>query len=148
MYNFKTQAEFEQWKSHIPEKVNNLKQRLSGKIDFADDYLSVCNALNLWLLENYQSIADIESDTETWDALSCLIGELLIKEIDSEWSIELDPLNTSDVNFGLPIVSKAFSGYCPAYTITTLIHRKRTDFLAESITKRKKFYESRYLADR
>ena len=61
MYDFKSQQNFEIWKDKIPQKIDSLKSRLGGAIDFQKSDLDVIQALGNWILESFENISDIKS---------------------------------------------------------------------------------------
>ncbi|MAD47324.1 MAG: hypothetical protein CMI02_05205 [Oceanospirillaceae bacterium] len=138
MYDFKSQQNFEIWKDKIPQKIDSLKSRLGGAIDFQKSDLDVIQALGNWILESFENISDIKSSPDIWDELSCFLGEVYKAKIDGFWDINLDPNNKSDVYFSVPVVCKEPPVTCPSRTITTHISRKNPDFLIESVKKQMK----------
>tara|TARA_R110002050_G_scaffold45646_1_gene107876 strand:+ start:474 stop:896 length:423 start_codon:yes stop_codon:yes gene_type:complete len=135
MNNFSSTDEFNLWKESIPFKISNLKIRLKGIVNFEKPLIEVIGELSNWILENYQDIESMKSDSEVFDELICYIGELYREKIDGKWSIELDE---SDVYYGRAIVCNTPPYSCPSSIITTFIHRKKPNFIIESINKQMK----------
>lgn len=138
MYDFSTQQDFEQWVAQIPDKIKSLSARLNGTLDLnlSGDLDSV-KILSEWILEKFESYQDVEKDPVLWDELSCYVGEVYRQALDSQWAINLDPNDSKDVYFGEPvIVCNPPPPISPMSSITTLVDRKKSTFILESIEKR------------
>lgn len=137
MYGFETQKDFEDWLSKVSIKAKKLTEKLSDSMNLDDYDVTAIKALSEWILDNFSNIRDIKNDPELWDELSCYIGEVYIKTLDAEWSIELGDENKDNVFFQIPIIScNPPPPICPLKTITALISRKDSSFIVNSIEKR------------
>ncbi|MDK2776783.1 MAG: hypothetical protein KYX62_03900 [Pseudomonadota bacterium] len=142
MYDFQSLQEFKSWESKIPEKINHLKTRLEDSIDFNKPKLEVVKDLSDWILNNYETVEMMKSSPDIWDEISCYIGELYRTGINGKWDIKLNPEDSSDVYYKIPVVCNTPPAICPSFTITTLIHRKRPLFIVDSIKKQIKRFDN------
>lgn len=135
MYDFQSFQDFEKWKSEIPKKINSLKSRLNGIIDFDKPLFDVLENISVWIIDRYSTVDDIKSDPVVWDELSCYIGEVYKTHIHGDWNINLNPANADDVYYKKPVICNTPPPTCPSATITTLIHRKKKSFIVDSVKK-------------
>lgn len=130
MYSFEAKKDFEAWVSEIPVKIDRLIERLRGSVDLAEykGELESIRPISEWILDNFTSIEDLESNPLLWDELSCYVGEVYRKTLDSEWAIEMD--NEDDVFFKDPVVKcDPPPPVAPMYSITTMIDREDPLFI-------------------
>lgn len=137
MYNFEIQTDFEAWLQLVPIKIAKLSERFKGSITLDDYDLVTIKVLSEWILEHFPNIKDLKADPVLWDELSCYVGEVYRKILDTQWSIELNSEQKDSVFFRRPIVTcNPPPPVCPMNAITALISRKNSMFIVDSIEKR------------
>ncbi|VTS00359.1 hypothetical protein [Tuwongella immobilis] len=107
--------------------LSELPDEISHRLNFTLESLDV---LERWLLDKYDSPADILQPSENWfiDQASKYVGETVRRNAGGTWNINLD--DPSLVFYGLPVVTRA-NGYsdCPASLVTASLDRRRGNFI-------------------
>ena len=84
-----TQEAFNEWIKEIPEKLNKVIGEFAKKNNLKLDYsIASLDALEKWILKNYDVATDLKDDEEILDMLALYVGETYIKHIGGEWHYE------------------------------------------------------------
>ena len=137
--------DFDAWITFIPDEVIELKKMfptsLSGKFDYSETSLDF---IEQYLLQNYSSENFLgEENKILLDRLARYVGSTFRRNLpNAYWDIELD--DTMDVFFTLPVVKvkdAQLAPFSPHTLITTLLARKRGNFLSTILENTKKTLE-------
>jgi hypothetical protein len=145
MVKEKRKEDFEAWITFIPDEVIELKKMLptevSEMLDYSEKSLEV---IEKYLLQNYSSENFIiEENKILIDRLARYIGSTFRRSLpNSYWDIELD--NEKDAFFTLPVIKvkdSKLAPFSPHSLITTLLARKRGNFLSTILENTKRALE-------
>jgi hypothetical protein len=137
--------DFEGWITFIPDEVIKLKKMLpkevSEKLDFSEESLDV---IEKYLLQNYSNENFIREENKILlDRLARYVGSAFRRSLpNAYWDIELDDKN--DVFFTLPVIKvkgAQLAPFSPHILITTLLARKRGNFLSTILGNTQKMVE-------
>jgi hypothetical protein len=129
------EEDFHWWISSIPDKIISLEDLIPPELFLKLDY-SVESLDNIgdFLITN-ASVQSIRNHKDLWDAIASYIGAVYEKHVPSaKWYLELE--DEKNIYYGIPILkTSAFTTFAPHYEITTMLDRRRADFLS-AITKK------------
>jgi hypothetical protein len=127
--------DFEWWITCIPDKIIRLEKLVSkdlfDKLDFSIESLEI---LGEYIVQTV-SISGLQKNKELWDCYASYIGTSYRRNVPTaQWFIELN--DDKNIYYGVPsLITDAKTIFVPHYEITTMLDRKRIDFLI-AITKK------------
>lgn len=81
-----TQEAFSEWITENPEKLNRVTGEFAKKNNLKLDYsIASLDALEQWILKNYEMATDLKEEEDVLDMLALYVGETYIKHIGGEW---------------------------------------------------------------
>jgi len=136
MFRLTNNDQFIEWRNTIESRLEQLNGLVSWELDYSID--SIDN-LETWLLREYTELklALTADEYPIIDACGTYVGEVLRRNLDGEWVIELN--DQEYAYLGIPGIS-GFRGYAgvPVYPhtwVTTSIDRRTGNFLRTRLEK-------------
>ncbi|MDR0865947.1 MAG: hypothetical protein LBO74_13590 [Candidatus Symbiothrix sp.] len=129
------EEKFNWWITCIPDKIISLKKKLpeevANQLDFSIESLDV---LENYLLANY-SFESMKADKKMWDECASYLAKTYKKNVsNSKFDIELD--DKYNVYYNIPMLRiDNILEFSPYSYVTTLLDRKKGDFLSTLIRK-------------
>lgn len=137
--------DFEAWITFIPDEVIELKKMLPKEVAEMLDYSEKSlDLIEKYLLQNHSSENFIVEENKILiDRLARYVGSTFRRSLpNGYWDIELD--DEKDAFFTLPVIKvtdSKLAPFSPHSLITTLLARKRGDFLSTILKNSKKMLE-------
>lgn len=134
-----TKESFNKWLSDIPSKMEALTGDFARKQNLQLDLsIASLNALEKWILKNYDVAADLRDEEELLDLLALYVGETFIKHSGGEWYVELE--NKKSVFYQQLVVKYEDKDGDIAYRsiralCTTCITRNKGDLISSTLKK-------------
>ncbi|WP_335966819.1 hypothetical protein [Galbibacter sp. PAP.153] len=128
--------DFEWWITCIPDKIERLEELIPPSIFSQLDYsLQSLNILGNYIIEKIQTVSNLKNEQELWDCIASYVGTCYRRNVPTaKWRVELEDKN--NLFYGVPALrTDAMTNFYPKYEITTMLDRKRADFLY-AITKK------------
>jgi len=126
---YELKEDFHWWITCIPDNIDELAflipKELHGTLDYSvKSLIDVSN-----FLIKSETVESIMKKPNLWNGLASYVGVVYEKNVPSaKWRVELDDEN--NLYYGVPALrTNQMTNFCPLYEITTMLDRKRPDFL-------------------
>jgi hypothetical protein len=128
-----TQDDFQEWIFFIGFKLDYFTGEFAQKQNLNLDYsIDSLDALENWILNNYDEIKKLIEDRQMLDYLTVYIGETFRKHIGGKWFIDLK--NKKNVYYSMPVLTDpSFRGEvykAPMTYATACIDRKKGNYIS------------------
>ena len=133
-----THETFNEWIKEIPEKLNTITGEFAKTNKLKLDYsIQSLDALEKWMIKQYDVATDLKDEEELWDMLALYVGETYMKHIGGEWYFETE--NPKSLLYQ-EIVMKYIEDGEPAYRsarmlCTSCISRKKGTLISSTLKK-------------
>ncbi|MFD1407755.1 hypothetical protein ACFQ49_06225 [Kroppenstedtia eburnea] len=120
---------FQYWLMEMGDLLDEFVEEMPSELQLDYSPQSLLR-LEEWIISNYKTIPEIESNSAILDKLARYVGETFRRNIGGIWEIPLD--NPKYVFYGIPQIvfkDETISPFCPLISITTCVDRRRGDSL-------------------
>lgn len=133
-----TKESFESWLEEIPTKLKSITEDFATKnklnLDFSIESL---DALERWILKQYDVAVDLREEEEVLDLLALYVGETHIKHAGGEWYVDVE--NEKSVYYqklGVQYEEDGEVAFRSTRAIcTACISRKKGDLISSTLKK-------------
>jgi hypothetical protein len=126
---------FHWWVTCIPDNIEKLNYLIPKSVNLKLDYsIDSLDIIGRYLVEA-ETLESIQKKKDLWDSLASYIGVVYEKKLPTaKWRVELE--DEKNIYYGIPALrTEVMTNFIPHYEITTMLDRKRPDFLS-AITKK------------